>query len=89
MATTLSIGVSRLISERKAWIAHENIAVVLVLDNTGEEDSPIVIMLRAIGELNEVLVLFLNTHVTLLCASHFLFIVATLDFDIGTNKLIN
>ena len=88
-ATTLSIGMLAPISERKAWIAHENIVVALVLDNAGQDDSPVAIMLRETGELNEVLVLFLNTLIILSCASHFFSILATLDFDNDTNKLVD
>ena len=80
---------SRPISDRKAWIAHENIVVALVLDNAGQDDSPVAITLRETGELNEVLVLFLNTLIILSHASHFFSILATLDFDNDANKLVD
>ena len=88
-ATTLSIGTSRPISDRKAWIAHENVVVALVFDNVGQEDNTVAIMLRDKRELNEVRALFLNTLIILSCTLYFFSIFATLDFDIGRNKLVD
>ena len=59
------------ISQRKALIARRNIVVALVLENEGQEDECVAIIVRAKVEVNVVRLVFLNMLFILSCTSHF------------------